>query len=90
MGYCKLKAASEPKEIKSATSLHVFPQKKYVAKAKFKDEDAECTSELGKKEHGENANMMETNIAIKVEEVFPAGINFVKEIANGRELQCMR
>ena len=34
----------------------------------------------GRKEHGENANMVEANIEIKVEVEFPAGINVVKEI----------
>ena len=53
---------------------------KYVAKAKCKDEDAEYTSELEGEEHGENANMVKTNIEIKVEEEFPAGINIVKEV----------
>ena len=39
-----------------------------MAKVKCKDEDAECTSELGREEHGENANMVETNIKIKFED----------------------
>ena len=38
------------------------------------------TSELGREEYKENANMMETNIEIKAEEEFPAGINVLKEI----------
>lgn len=54
--------------------LYVFLQKKYVAKAKCKDEDAECISKLGGEEH---VNMVKTNIGIKVEEEFLA---VVKEI----------
>ena len=61
-------------------SIFVFLQKKHVAKAKCKDKDVECSSKLGEEGHGENANMAETNIEIKVEEEFPAGINVVKEI----------
>ena len=42
-------------------------------------------------EHRENANLVETNIEIKVEMEFLAGINAVKEIEDdkGRVLQCM-
>ena len=76
--YRKLKTTKEPEEIKCAASLHVFLQKKYVAKAKCKDEDAECTSELVGEEDGENANMVATNIEIKAGEEFPVGINVVK------------
>ena len=72
--YRKLKATREREERKCAASLHVFPPKKYAAKAKCKDEDAECTSELEGEKHGENANMEETHIEIKVEEEFPARI----------------
>ena len=75
-----MKATRERDERKFAASLHVFLKKKYVAKAKSKDEDAEYTSEVGEEEHGENTNMMEKNIEIKIEEEFPAGINVVKEI----------
>ena len=57
---------------KYAASLHIFLQKKYVAKAKFKDEDVDFTLELGGKEHEENMDMVETNIEIKVENEFPA------------------
>ena len=42
--------------------------------------DAECTSEQEGERRGENVNMVETNIEIKVEEKFFAGINVVKEI----------
>ena len=66
-----MKATREREEIKCAASLHVFLQKRYGAKAKCKDGDAEYTSELGGEEHRENA---------KVKEEFPAGINVVKEI----------
>ena len=76
--YCKLKATRKHKERKWDASLYVFLQKKYVTKAKSKDEDAECTLELGREEHRENVNMGETNI--KVEEEFPAEISVVKEI----------
>ena len=75
--YHKLKATRERKERRCVASLHVFLRKKFVAEAKCKYMDAECTSKL---EHGENVNIMETNIEIKVEEEFPAGINVVKEI----------
>ena len=78
VAYRKLKVTREREERKSAASLQVFKQKKYIAKAKCKDEDAE--SALGRKECEENANMMETNIEIEVEEEFPVGINIVKEI----------
>ena len=58
--------------------LYMFSfRKKYEVKAKCKDEIAECTSELEGEEHGEKANMVETNI--EIEEEFPAGINVVKE-----------
>ena len=80
-----MKANREHEERKSAASLHVFLQKKYVAKAKCKDKDAECTSELGGEEHGENGNMLEINILIKFEEEFPAGINDVKKIEGDNE-----
>ena len=80
MAYCELKANRECKERKYAASLHVVLQKKYVAKAKCKNEDSECTLELGGEEHEENANMVLTNIEIKVEKKFPAGIYVVKEI----------
>ena len=50
--YGKLKATSERKESKCAATFHVFQQKKYTAKAKSKDKDAECKSELGGEEHG--------------------------------------
>ena len=78
---------------KCAASLYVFLYKKYVVKAKRKDEDVECRSELEKEE---NANIVETNIEIKVEEEFPSGINVVKKLkmimmmCQGRELQCTR
>ena len=52
----------------------------YIRKAKCKDKDAKCTSEQGGEEHRENANMVETNVEIKVREEFPAGINVVKGI----------
>ena len=55
--------------------LHVFIRKKYVAKVKCKDKDAECTLELGGEDYKENANVVETNI--KVEDEFLAGINIV-------------
>ena len=64
MAHSKSKATREREEIKCATSLHVFLQKKYGVKAKCKDEDAEYTS----------------FIEINVEEEFPAEINVVKEI----------
>ena len=38
------------------------------------------TSELEVEEYGENKNMEETNIEIKVEDEFPTGVNVVKEI----------
>ena len=72
-----MKATREWKEIKCAASLHVLPLKKYIAKAKCKDEVAEYTSELGGEEHGKNVNVVETNIQIKVKEEFPAEINVV-------------
>ena len=65
--------------------LQVFLQKKSIAKTKCKDKDAESTSELWKEEHKENANIVETNIEIKVEEEFPAGINVVKEIEGNND-----
>ena len=40
--------------------------------------DAEWTSE--REEHGKNVNMVVTDVEIKVNEEFPAGINIVKEI----------
>ena len=43
--YRKLKVIRECEKKKSAASLLVFPQKEFVAKAKCKDEDAECTVE---------------------------------------------
>ena len=49
--YRKLKATTERKERTCAASLHVFLQKKYIAKAKYKDKDAECILELGIEEH---------------------------------------
>ena len=70
-----MKAIRECEERNCAAYLHVFLQKKYVAKAKCKDKDAECTSELEGEEHGEKANMVDTNIEIKVEEEFLAGIH---------------
>ena len=76
----KLKATRECEERKCAVSFHIFRQKKYVAKAKCKDEDTECTSKLRGEEHGENVNMVAINIEIKVEEGFSTGINVVKEI----------
>ena len=42
--YHELKATREHDERKCAASLHVFRQKIYVAKAKWKDKNAECTS----------------------------------------------
>lgn len=78
--YRKLKATREHKERKCAASLHVFLLKNYIAKAKCKDKDTEYTSKLGREKHGETANMVQTNMEIKVEEEFPAGINIVKEI----------
>ena len=46
----------------------------------MKEEDAECISELGGEEQGDNGNMVKTNIEIKIEEEFPAEIKVVKEI----------
>ena len=80
VAYRKLKATKEHEERKCAASLQVFLQKKYVAKAKHKDKDAERTTELGGEEPEENVNMVDTNIKIKVEEEFLAGINVVKRI----------
>ena len=82
--YHKLKATRGSGE-KCAVSLPVFQQKKYVAKAKYEDEDTECTSELVGDEHGENANMVESNIGIKVEEEFLAGINVLKELESDND-----
>ena len=49
--------------------LYMFSSgKKYVFKAKSKDEDAEYTSVLDGEEHRENMNIVKTNIDIKVEE----------------------
>ena len=76
----KVKATREREERKCAASLIVFLPKKYVAKAKWKGEDAKCTSELGGEEHRENVNIEERNIEIKVKEEFPEKINVVKEI----------
>ena len=78
--YRKLKANGEREERKCAESLHVFQQKKYIGRSECKDGDAECTSELEGEEHGENTNMVETNIEIEVEEEFLTEINVVKEI----------
>ena len=74
---CELKATRE-REGGCAASLHVFLKEKYVAEAKCKDEDAGCTPKLRGEEHDENVNMVETNIELKVEEEFPAGIDVVK------------
>ena len=78
VAYRKFKATRECVERKLVVSLHIFRQKKYVAKAKRKDEDAKCTSELREEEHGENGNMVKTNIEMKVEEQFRVGIKVVK------------
>ena len=56
-----------------------FLKKKYVAKAKCKDENADSTSEPKAEEHRMKANMVEKNVEIKVEEESPAGINVFKE-----------
>ncbi len=87
-----MKATWECEEIKCTASLHVFLQKKIVSKAKYKDEDTVCKSVLRVKEHGENANMVEVNIEIKVEKEFPAAISIVKEIEGDKriELRYMR
>ena len=45
--YSKLKATRKREGRKCAASLHVFQQKKYVAKVECKDENAEYTSEIG-------------------------------------------
>ena len=78
--YRKLKTTRECDERKCAASLHVLLQKKYVAKAKCKDEGTECTSKVGVGIYEENANVVETNMKIKVEEKFPPGINVVKKL----------
>ena len=80
VAYRKLKATREREERKCVAFLRVFREKKYVDKRRCKDEDAECSSEIGGEEHGENMNMVETNIKIKIDEELPAGINVVKEI----------
>ena len=77
--YHKLKATRECEERKYAASLHVFQQKKYIAKEKCKDKDAQYTSELGEMEHRDNVNMVATNKEKKAEEEFPAGIYVIKE-----------
>ena len=82
--FSKLKATREREERKCAISLYVFLPKKSVAKAKCKDDDAERTSELGGEEQGEN--MMETNIEIKAEEKFPAGISVDKDNESDNEV----
>ena len=63
----------------SAMFVYVYEIYATVVKAKCKDKDAERTSELGEEEHEDNVNMMKTNIEIKVEEEFPAGINVVRQ-----------
>ena len=52
-------------------TLHVFQRKIYVTKAEGQDVDTECSSELEGEEHGENSNMVEANIEIKIEAEFP-------------------
>ena len=76
--YCNLKATREHKERKCAASLLVFQLNKYVVKAKCKDKDAECTSELRQEEQGDNANMEEMNIELKLKEEFLAGIKEIE------------
>ncbi len=89
-----MKVTREREERKCAASLHVFRQKKHVTKGKCKAEDAGCTSQVGGVEDGENANMVETNIEIKVKDEFPAGIIVVKEIEGDNDdvpkKECMR
>ena len=75
----KLKPTRE-REKENVLHLYMFSYRKtYVAKAKCKDKDAKCSLELEGEKHGENPNMVETNLEIKVEEGFPAGINVVKD-----------
>ena len=49
-----------------------------MVKVKCIDEETESTSELGRKEQGENVIMVETEIEIKFDEEFLTGISVVK------------
>ena len=60
--------------------LHLYMYSYRRNKSKIQRDYVECTSEIGGKEHEENANIVETNIEIKAEEEIPAGIKFGQEV----------